>query len=201
MKQKVNDLLADCDTQLRQLPTTPTSDPATEVARRVNEFCVDFSATIFSENRKRFVQANRERYMQFREDVLRTCPDFRPNQHTSYRNMIGLSDGDPPAGGYTGPSMGLTAIQMAITASVTFARGTSKNPRTDLTFACSSTGWELPGVVPPNAINSLIRGFTAQWRKPSLSCFADVFDNSSQLVRDLISEHFAQFKALEKHIR
>jgi hypothetical protein len=83
---------------------------------RVTKFCDDFRAATFGDSRKTLVQENRQRYMEFKQAIHRTQPDFRPfANHTDYRDP-GLADG--AQGGCARPPVDLTAVQKVIAESV-----------------------------------------------------------------------------------
>lgn len=44
----------------------------------VTKFCVGLKETISGEKKESFVQSNRKFYIEFKEDILETTPNFRP---------------------------------------------------------------------------------------------------------------------------
>jgi len=59
---------------------------------------------------------------------------------------------------------------------------------------------ELPEHVPYDVIKKYILTFTSLWGIPTYSCFDDIFASTSEFMKKLITEHFGQFKNLEKHV-
>ncbi|TFK32039.1 P-loop containing nucleoside triphosphate hydrolase protein [Crucibulum laeve] len=180
LRQNVESLLHDCTRDLDALPPLPSRDPVTEILLRINEFCSEFAKAVHGEKHKHLVQASRERYAQFKTDILKTSPDFRPFvDHRHYRHP-GSPDGE------------FTGTESAVPA---------KNLMDVREVIAKSIGWELPGHVPFEATKKLILEFTRLWRAPSLECFNDVFRFASNLLEELIPTHFGQFGSLEKYVR
>lgn len=88
-------------------------DASTEVLLRTTKFCDDFRAATFGESHKSMAQANRQRYVKFKDDIHRTRPDFRPwdTEISSYPSDY-LLGGD--RGALSGPPITLMEVQEVI---------------------------------------------------------------------------------------
>ncbi|KAJ7279968.1 P-loop containing nucleoside triphosphate hydrolase protein [Mycena rebaudengoi] len=180
LKDKLNALLEKYMQDLRQLPAPPTSEAAAEVILKTTKFCETFKAAVFGDDHRDMAQNNRRLYLEFKEKIRSTGPDFRPfERHSSYVNP-NIVDGDGIAITSVGEPLDLLAVRKVIV---------------------ESTGWELPPHVPFRATQTLVLKFTSQFWVPSMSCFNAVVDSTSNILNDLRSSHFGQFKELENYVQ
>jgi hypothetical protein len=119
LKQKIDEQLGKCQSDISTLPIALATDPSTEFLLRVTKFCDDFRAATFGEGHKSLAQHNRRQYNELKHDIYWTCPDFRPfEDYTRNRNLA--RDGDPA--GYVGQPLDLTAVQKVIAGLVPSSR-------------------------------------------------------------------------------
>jgi hypothetical protein len=127
-----------CYLELSMLPAPLTTDPSTEFLLRITKFCADFHAAIFGEARKALVQHNRHQYDRFKNDIHKTCPDFRPfEDHTKYYNPGPFEVGPIER---AGPPLDLHDVQKVIDGSVASSISVLENPIRTSFFAVPSGG-------------------------------------------------------------
>ncbi|KAG6877110.1 hypothetical protein C0993_010223 [Termitomyces sp. T159_Od127] len=175
LRTKVAQLLSECKEELATLPALHTGDPFTEVCLRITQFCQDFQSAVSGKKRKIMAQNNRRRYANFKQDIERTRPNFVPYQYRHYASIDREAELIPASGRI----IGVEEVKQAILTSI---------------------GWELPTHIPYDAIQNYILEFTNIWDKPAISCFQDVFTNTSGFISKVMAEHFGQFKNLERHV-
>ena len=78
LQQKIDQELKRCREDIGTLPAVIEEDARTAITLRVTNFCGDLEDIIFGEKDERFVQSNRNLYLEFKRDILATAPDFRP---------------------------------------------------------------------------------------------------------------------------
>jgi hypothetical protein len=113
LQLSVEELLRNCQAELDDIPAPSTADPSTEIMIRVTTFCDDFRAATFGDSRKTLVQENRQRYMQFKQAILQTRPDFRPF-HDYMKYSRPHFTNDEPKVQCVGPPLDLTAVEKVI---------------------------------------------------------------------------------------
>ncbi|KAK0441222.1 uncharacterized protein EV420DRAFT_1315586 [Desarmillaria tabescens] len=188
LKQSVDDLLASDRAEYNALPPLPPTDEAwSQIVILIHQFCIDMKAAVEGkEEHKSLVQRNRARYEQFKRDILRTCPDFRPfEDKTRYRDPCIR---DEEFEGKDNPYVHMAASEDIM--DIKDVRGEIEN----------CTSWELPGEVPLETTRKLIELFTKKWSNPSVQCFDAVYDTSSAYIQKLVTQRFGQFKPLETRI-
>lgn len=186
LKKKLDALLKQYNEDLLQLPPAPSSEPAAEVLLRVTAFCEAFKAGVFGNDHKDLAQGNRRLYLQFKQEIRSTSPDFRPFEgYEEYVNP-NIVDSEPRDVGVSaveiGPSDPLDLLDVR-------------------QVIADSIAWELPNHVPFGATQTLVLRFTSQWVAPSISCFKAVVDASSALLNGLMGIYFGQFTQLESYVR
>ncbi|KAF9482870.1 hypothetical protein BDN70DRAFT_874459 [Pholiota conissans] len=172
LRNAVQAELAECSRAVSLLPPVLDVEPSAEIIRRINEFCKDVSEAVGGDRpNKVFIQKNKARYLRYKSDIVETAPDFRPftNRTEGLGENLTFSNSEP---------RWLSDIRRVVKQSI---------------------GWELPGEIPFEATTFLIRQYTALWEEPSISCFNDVAKNLNILVKDLLHQHFGQYKELEKY--
>ncbi|PFH48255.1 hypothetical protein AMATHDRAFT_150299 [Amanita thiersii Skay4041] len=180
LRKQVAELLVQCSEALNSLPPPP-NDPRTEILLRVGELTMAFHDAVMATNVRVLAQRTRERYLQYKMDLLRTSPDFRPFvEWREYMNPP-LITGDPDERIKTQLApMDLEDVRKVIKESI---------------------GWELPRHVPFAATTTLVLRSTRLWRAPSFACFNDIYDTTFTFIEDLVRTHFGRFPEAEKHIR
>lgn len=78
LRRQVDALFDNCNQGLSALPPPLQSEPSAEMCFRVNEFTKAYSNVVNATDNKDLARKARERYEQFRLDILKTTPDFRP---------------------------------------------------------------------------------------------------------------------------
>ncbi|KAG5640430.1 hypothetical protein DXG03_008696 [Asterophora parasitica] len=175
LKEKVQQLLDDCEAQLRLLPVLTMGEPMTEVCSRITQFCADFQSAVFGESHKlELVQPNKRRYNGLKDEIFRTRPNFTTSLIIRDADYVKETSPQP-----AGPVIDLNHVKQAI---------------------ADSVGWELPTHVPYDATKNFIRGFTSQWDGLALSCFNDIFATTSDFVQECVRKHFGQFKSFETQV-
>ncbi|KAJ7595066.1 P-loop containing nucleoside triphosphate hydrolase protein [Mycena floridula] len=182
LRERVRRLLAETSDRLEELPPPPSLEPTSEVLLLVTKFTEAVKEAVMATNHKQMVQSNREHYESFKDDIRRTCPDFRPFEGYSkfpdpnLRDIDDIGSPEQRIPGHDADILDLFSVRERIRRSI---------------------GWELSKHVPFEATQSLVLDFTCKWREPSISCFDEVFATSSDFIEDLASKHFRQFKRLE----
>ncbi|KAK0220838.1 P-loop containing nucleoside triphosphate hydrolase protein [Armillaria nabsnona] len=188
LKESVDGLLAHDRAEFSALPPPPPIDEAwSQIILLIHQFCGNVKAAVEGkEEHKKLVQCNRARYEQLKQDILSTCPNFRPfDDKTRYRDpCIRDEEFEGKANPYV--RMATSDYVMDI-----------KDVRREIE---NCTSWELPGEVPYETILKLIDHFTKEWSNPSEKCFNDVYGASSVYIQELVAQHFGQFKLLEMHV-
>ncbi|KAK0200177.1 P-loop containing nucleoside triphosphate hydrolase protein [Desarmillaria ectypa] len=189
LKRSVDELLTSDRAEYDALPPVPPTHEAwSQIIILIHQFCVDVKAAIEGKDEhKGLVQQNRARYEQFKHDILRTCPNFRPfEDKTRYRDPYFLDEGFH---GKDNPWIHMMASEYVM--DIKDVRGEIEK----------CTSWELPGEVPLETTRRLIERFTKEWPDPSVRCFDTVYNTSSVYIQELVAQRFGQFKPLEMRIR
>ena len=76
---KVRAELSKYEHDYSQLPPVPQGTPLTEIMLRVTAFCQSITDAVFGDKHHHFVQSNRAVYSRFKDEIVTTTPDFRPN--------------------------------------------------------------------------------------------------------------------------
>jgi hypothetical protein len=77
----VNQLLIECDEELKNLPAAVTNDRHTEMLGRIVRFCSALHDAVYGRGQeKRLVQADRSFYDVFQKDIHFTTPKFVPSE-------------------------------------------------------------------------------------------------------------------------
>ncbi|KAF8335514.1 P-loop containing nucleoside triphosphate hydrolase protein [Amanita rubescens] len=180
LRKQLESLLKHCYAELNGLPPRLTNEPSSELLLRISKFSGAFHNVVNATDEKTMVRKARERYEQYKLEILETGPDFRPFvSHEGYCKPGPPKIEEEPVDSLGGP-MDLMYVQQVI-----------KN----------SIGWELPGHVPFDATKKLVLDITCQWREPSLSCFDDIHTLTLRKLDALVHEHFCQFPNAESYIR
>ncbi|KAF7976887.1 hypothetical protein HWV62_5431 [Athelia sp. TMB] len=172
LKGEIERLIAGCAEGLAALPP-PITDTQTEILGRIRTFCDEVTAAVTGKgDDKALVQANRKRYSDFEREICRTQPNFIT------RSLI-----------YEGST---SSIMISIL------------PEVDLQevrrVISDSVAWELPHIVPPEAMQTLIKRSVSHWNEPSLRCFIDVFLSLGEFFETLANAHFGRFKKMQRHL-
>ena len=78
LRKQLDELIDKCNNELSALPPPSTTDPSTEMLQRIGALGRAFRDAVNATENKVLVRLARERYRQFKDDILRTSPDFRP---------------------------------------------------------------------------------------------------------------------------
>ena len=78
LRRHMNSLLKSCSEELKRLPPPSTNPPSSELLLRISKFCGGFHNVVDAVDDKTMVRKARERYEQYKWDILETAPDFRP---------------------------------------------------------------------------------------------------------------------------
>ncbi|KIK61582.1 hypothetical protein GYMLUDRAFT_224459 [Collybiopsis luxurians FD-317 M1] len=175
LKVGVDQLISRYSDELRTMPNLPTREASTEILLRISNFCRELHDAVMGKDHKSLAQRNRSHYAVFKTSIDRTNPDFWPFPSKSGYRSPGLHTG----GGNVGP-FDLQDIRKEIT---------------------DATGWELPGIIPFDAIKNIVLKSTSTWRSSAIKCFDSVFNSITSAVEKLISLHFKQFTKLETLIK
>ncbi|KAG7441691.1 P-loop containing nucleoside triphosphate hydrolase protein [Guyanagaster necrorhizus] len=188
LREGVDELLTKDRAEYITLPLPPLTDEAwSQIMMLINNFCLDLKATFEGQGEhKKLVQCNRSRYRQFKHDILKTCPNFRPFEDKAYYRDLCIEDEEFQGKDKPYVYMATSEYVMDI-----------KDVREEIV---NCTAWELPGEVPLEATRVLIERFTKEWSNPSMECFDAVYDASSTYIQGLVTQRFGQFKPLEKHV-
>ncbi|CAK5277920.1 unnamed protein product [Mycena citricolor] len=180
LRAQVHALLKRHTEELNGLPPAPDLDhAAVAVFGKISAFCNAFRAAVAGTERKSFVQDCRTKYGQFKSEIQRTTPDFRPfHGHERFRDpLIAFDEVDYVAS--TIPPIDLPEVQLTIR---------------------DATSWELPDQVPFHATIILVQRFTSNWKEPAMSCFEGTVSCAEALLCDLTHEHFGQFNLLKRFV-
>ncbi|KAF7974104.1 hypothetical protein HWV62_13427 [Athelia sp. TMB] len=170
LKGEIERLIAGCAEGLAALPP-PITDTQTEILGRIRTFCDEVTAAVTGKGEdKALVQANRKRYSDFEREICRTQPNF----------VTG-----PPV--YEGSNLSLSALPEV-------------NLQEVRRVIADSVAWELPHIVPPEAMQTLIKRSVSHWNEPSLRCFIDVFLSLGEFFETLANAHFGRFKKMQSHL-
>ncbi|KAL0957060.1 hypothetical protein HGRIS_003158 [Hohenbuehelia grisea] len=173
-RQSAADLLA--------LPPRISNNPLAETLLRTSKFCEDFTRMIQGECRKEYVQTNRLRYKQFRQDIRNTAPRFRPLSRADKDPEILFHAAEDGDAGFKGERdvIDLDHVRQRI---------------------ADARGWELDGHVPFKPTKDLIKLSIVDWRLPMIQCFESVGQTFHQYTDSLLDHHFGQFKGLREYVR
>ncbi|KXN80590.1 Interferon-induced GTP-binding protein Mx, partial [Leucoagaricus sp. SymC.cos] len=81
LRERVETELRSCINSLSQLPPLPQVDnPMTSILLMITEFLREIDRASVGDMHKTLAQACRERYTGLRDDILATCPQFRPRK-------------------------------------------------------------------------------------------------------------------------
>jgi len=80
MRGAVESELEKCLTALSEFPPPLTKEASTEIMLRVSAFSKDVKDAVLGRKYYNFVQSNRARYENFKSDIEKTAPDFRPSE-------------------------------------------------------------------------------------------------------------------------
>ncbi|KAE9399885.1 hypothetical protein BT96DRAFT_675521 [Gymnopus androsaceus JB14] len=175
LKTAVDQLILECSNELKAMPIAPTREPSTEILLRISDFCRELREAVMGKDHKFLVHNNRRLYEAFKSAIERTQPNFWPfSSKEDYRNP-----GLHTQGGNVGP-YDLEDVRDEIAEALT---------------------WELPGIIPYDAIKNIVLKSTSTWRAPTVECFESVFQSTSSTVEKLVARHFKQFTKLETLIK
>ncbi|KIL59205.1 hypothetical protein M378DRAFT_1017544 [Amanita muscaria Koide BX008] len=181
LKKKLNELLEQCRNEMGDLPPLIEGDPTAEILLRLEGFSTALHDAVWATEEKSLARQARRRYLEYKAEILRTAPDFRPFfNHQAYNKPHGRSGGQDAPDLYYMPPMDLEYVRQVIRDSV---------------------GWELPGHVPYAATKVLVLKSTSLWKTPSMACFEDVYEVTAQLVDNLIRKYFGRFPKAENYMR
>ncbi|KAM6493629.1 P-loop containing nucleoside triphosphate hydrolase protein [Amanita muscaria] len=180
LRKKLNELLEQCRNEMGDLPPLIEGDPTAEILLRLEGFSTALHDAVGATEEKSLARQARRRYLEYKSEILRTAPDFRPFfNHPDYNKPKGRSGQDAPDR-YCMPPMDLEYVRQVIRDSV---------------------GWELPGHVPYAATKVLVLKSASLWKAPSMACFEDVYEVTAQLVDDLVRKYFGRFPKAENYMR
>ena len=119
LRRQLYSLLKSCSEELKRLPPLLTNPPSSELLLRISKFCGAFHSVVDAVDDKTMVRKARERYENYKWDILETGPDFRPFvNHVGYV-MPGLPRNEDPVSSLGAP-MDLTYVRQVIKECVHF---------------------------------------------------------------------------------
>ncbi|KAI9066938.1 hypothetical protein FKP32DRAFT_1703275 [Trametes sanguinea] len=201
MREAAAEHLANCVAELDALPPmmTEDSDATAEVVRCIFQFCDAMSKVILGSGEdKSFVRTCRHEFLAFEAAIRATAPDFQPFLEPDISlDPITLSTDRLPSLSLSTNSSG-----------VPYPNGDSaQNDRKLIALADvrrvieESTGWQLPGNVPYEAKEQLIKGFMDHWSDAAISCFDGVLADLREKMLQEAEGHFGRFPPLERHVK
>ncbi|KDR71864.1 hypothetical protein GALMADRAFT_253646 [Galerina marginata CBS 339.88] len=172
LKKAVDKELVKCIDDIRKLPPVLNMEPSTAISLRISNFCQAIKDSVSGVKHKQFVQANKDRYLRFKDDIENTTPDFRPFEDVGVTSELEHRNFGRPRN--------LPEVRNVIKGCIT---------------------WELPGHIPFEATATLVLQYTSLWEEPSKRCFQDVVENGRQFLGKLLEDHFGRYKELERYMR
>ncbi|KAF8635346.1 hypothetical protein AX15_000462 [Amanita polypyramis BW_CC] len=181
LRKQVDDLLVICHEDLSNLPPPLLNDPVPEILLRVSNFSREFHDMIdASREDKGLARGVREHYANYKIEILKTSPDFRPFiNHQEYSKPEIPTEEGYKAISSVAPQMDLQYVRRIVQRSI---------------------GWELSGHIPFSATRDLVQISTRLWRTPSLACFDNIYAMTERIIDKLVHKHFGQFPRAESYI-
>ncbi|KAI0743150.1 P-loop containing nucleoside triphosphate hydrolase protein [Daedaleopsis nitida] len=204
MKEKILTQSRSCDRDLRAMPSQVTSDPVIFVMGMVSTFVSTLAEYVRGSTTKAvLVQQNNAIYSQLHAAIRLTAPVFSLHNDCS-THRLGLFQRLPPG---TWPGHEPRRHQSAHRS----VRGIYLQTQIFPFCECETLGRstltdrsitrELPHHVPYAARESLIRAFQETWQQHITECFEAVKQNFSQLLQEIVHQHFGRFAALKAAVR
>lgn len=114
LRKQVESLLKQCYAELNGLPPRLTNEPSSELLLRISKFSGAFHNVVNATDEKTMVRKARERYEQYKLEILETGPDFRPFvSHEAYCKPGVPRDEEVPVDSLGGP-MDLMYVRQVI---------------------------------------------------------------------------------------
>ncbi|OSD02217.1 hypothetical protein PYCCODRAFT_1467882 [Trametes coccinea BRFM310] len=194
MREAVAEHLANCIAELDRLPPmmTEDSDVTAEVVRCIFQFCGAMSKVVLGSSEDRsFVRACRREFLAFEAAIRRTAPDFQPFlQPDNSMDAIALSTSPSESLEVSNPNDEVVGQDRKLITLPDVQRVIEE-----------TTGWELPGNVPYEAKERLIKGFMTHWSEAATRCFDDVLADLRERILNEAEGHFGRFPPLERHVK
>ncbi|KAJ6450049.1 P-loop containing nucleoside triphosphate hydrolase protein [Mycena sanguinolenta] len=186
---------------IQRLPKPPSDDAILEVTTLVHSFIRELDQMIEGVPRADgLIQTIRPAQEEFRRNIRRTAPDFRPCESSQKRGKIQYMFPDPDflrdEEGNEHWSPPSNNEQASIAARVPIYLDQV------LTRAENARSRELPGHYPFAVQKAYIAEFTCNWAHPAQELCASVHKTFSEQVKALITTHFSKFGqgSLEHHV-
>ncbi|KAJ3972925.1 P-loop containing nucleoside triphosphate hydrolase protein [Lentinula raphanica] len=173
LRTAVANSIKECSEKLDAMPVIPTEEPSTVILLRISDFCREVRRAVMGEDHKFLVHDNKRHYRAFEEAIKHTELDFQPvlKYSAGLKDLAGLHKVGP---------FDLEDVRKEIDQALT---------------------WELPGIIPFDAIKNMVLKSTTIWPASTNQCLDAVFQSTRSAIEVLIEIHFKQFSKLETLIR
>lgn len=221
VRRQADGRVSDLRVKLRKLGEPPDTRATTKVLTLVRSLNSDLEGMIkgsdidvydsnviadaWWETKRTFIQANRKRYTQFKQEIRQTAPQFIPRlSQDSKESLDGISDVEDDDTVHEegslceGKTYNLNDVRGYIEKYVVLlvSKFSGIRLRSFLRLLC----WEFPNEVPRRVKRELIKEFTQMWKGPTENCFDFVATSLKTALDHLIAKHFTEFPKLLEHL-
>ncbi|KZT65429.1 hypothetical protein DAEQUDRAFT_814318 [Daedalea quercina L-15889] len=181
--KKIQEMLRTTESQLSDLPNEPSKDPVGEVYNIISKFCTALNRYVEgTPGADGLLQAIRPQQQEFKDEIRRTAPDFRPYDKLdmlsiSLTNADFLSNEEKP---YM-PADDDSAIYIDEV----------------MDLALQAITRELPDNIPFVVTETFIREVVARWEAPAMQLFDHVEEILNAKIADFVRDECKQYPQLQ----